>query len=283
MNILSRNKVLATGIALILLTNVIVIGGAMYNRSGEPEAVLTLSERELSLRNWNQKENSGLSLGLDWRGQYYDNLELLGPGKLRELGYKLIDSDDRQENSQYARKQLPRAAWIVLEFDGASYQAAVQEAEGRYQEEKRLLPGNEDSETQEKRLKSAEENLEWLKESSSRLYAIDAGLDPAQLRQRYPDRSHYIVTAGIVNITYDYDSNNRERIKGYISDINVDSIHIPLEHRVVFDSLPERQYRKRDPYYYSQPVFKPRYQVKLAYGRRYEPWIVNVEKSGNRE
>ena len=276
MNVLSRNKVLAAGIALILLTNVIVIGGALYNRSGEPDAVLVLSERELSLRSWDRKENSGLSLILNWRGNYYDAQTWLGPEKLRELGYKLIDSDDRHAISKYVSKQLPRAAWVVLEFDGASYQAAIQEAQDRYQEEQRLLPDDEDSKTQKFRLEDAEQNLEWIKQSSSRLYAIDAGLDPVQLRQRYPDRSHYIVTSGIVKLSYDYDENTRERLRGYISDINVNSIHIPLEHRAVFDSLPETKYRKRGPYH--QRVFEPRYQVELAYGRRYEPWIVRVER-----
>jgi len=39
-----KRKALTMGVVLILLTNAIVIGGALYNRSGEPVAQLVLTD-----------------------------------------------------------------------------------------------------------------------------------------------------------------------------------------------------------------------------------------------
>ncbi len=56
-------------IALIVLTNVVVLAGVVYNRSGEPDAVVQLTERELSwLKRWDvtDKEDTGIYLKLKW-------------------------------------------------------------------------------------------------------------------------------------------------------------------------------------------------------------------------
>jgi len=51
---------LIAALALIVLTNVIVLATVRHNRSGEPDATVTLTERELRL--WsNSKENSAVS------------------------------------------------------------------------------------------------------------------------------------------------------------------------------------------------------------------------------
>ena len=103
MNILSKNKVLIAGIGLILLTNIFVISGAMYNRSGESDAILDLTERELTMNDWNREENSGLSLQLNWN-QYihdYNNYYRLKSEQLAALGYDLIDSEDNDVIRQY--------------------------------------------------------------------------------------------------------------------------------------------------------------------------------------
>ena len=57
------------GLALITGVNAIALGGVAYNRSGEAESTLRLSERELRAPyKWSgSKENSGLALHLDWR------------------------------------------------------------------------------------------------------------------------------------------------------------------------------------------------------------------------
>ena len=280
MNILSRNKVLAAGTALILLTNIYVIAGALWNRAGEPDAALDLSERELTLRDWNLNENSGLTLALNWNGYYdlynsgiQDKDRWLDAEKLQELGFELIPTDDPARAWKYTSKQLPRQVWIVLEFDGPAYQAALKAAEEKAREEERLLGNDASSSTQAYRLEDAGNQLLWLQHTASRLYAVDAGLDPSQLRQRYPDRSRYIVASGLVRIGYD--DRDGGRITGYITEISVTAIHVPLAHRAVFDTLPPLEYIGDSTSYYPR-AYHPRYQVKLAYGRRYEPWIMGV-------
>ena len=56
-----------TALLLLLVVNGIVLGGVYYNRSGIPEATLTMTERELPLAyNYRHKENSGVTLRLNW-------------------------------------------------------------------------------------------------------------------------------------------------------------------------------------------------------------------------
>ena len=47
MNKWTRGHTLAIGIALIVLTNAVALGGVWWNRSATPESALTLSQREL--------------------------------------------------------------------------------------------------------------------------------------------------------------------------------------------------------------------------------------------
>ena len=65
----SRRRTLFAGLALILVVNGFVLSGVALNRTGEPESLVQLSERELQLpyRGWNSKENSGVELSLRWR------------------------------------------------------------------------------------------------------------------------------------------------------------------------------------------------------------------------
>src|SRR4030067_1545641 len=59
---------LIAGSVLILLTNAVALVGAAYNRSGDPESRLHLSQRELQNYRWNEiRDNSGITLTLNWR------------------------------------------------------------------------------------------------------------------------------------------------------------------------------------------------------------------------
>ncbi|MEM7027261.1 MAG: DUF4824 family protein [Pseudomonadota bacterium] len=272
---LFRYKPLIFGLALIILTNVIVITGALGNRAGEPDAALRLSERELSLRTWGRKENSGISLNLNIHRNYYrgysDRDNWLIGDKLKELGFKLIESEKHDETNRYVRKTLPKEVYIVLEFNGDAYRDAVVEAEEKRLEQENLLRGQLDSKEQQAELEAAELHLSRTKYSLSRLFAIDAGLEPEALRQQYPDKAKYIITSGMVKLSTRYDSEEKKsRIRGYISKIHITDIHVPLEHRMLFDNLSERERGENN-------VRLPRYRVELAYGQRYEPWVVSVE------
>jgi hypothetical protein len=68
MKILSSSRTLfALGFILLVATNLVVLAGVLLNRSAEPEALMTLTERELPLPFRLHKENSGLALRIAWR------------------------------------------------------------------------------------------------------------------------------------------------------------------------------------------------------------------------
>ena len=93
------------------------------------------------------------------------------------------------------------------------------------------------------------------------LFAIDAGLDAGKLRAQYPDRSRYIIMQGQVRVT--------SAAGGRITGLSIKEVNVPLEYRRVFEPLQANNNFRRDP-------VPPRYAIKLAFGRRLEPWIVDV-------
>ena len=106
------NRPLWLGLGLILASNAIAPAGVWYNRSGEPQAQLQLSEREIQLPydSWLRgEENSGLRLQLAWR-EADATWSWLDEAKLRELGFAPSDLGRGAE----------RPLWLVLELDGPS-------------------------------------------------------------------------------------------------------------------------------------------------------------------
>ena len=62
------HKLILACVSLLLLSNVVVLAGVAYNRSGEPLASIELTERELPLRvTYNSTDDdSGTALSLKW-------------------------------------------------------------------------------------------------------------------------------------------------------------------------------------------------------------------------
>ncbi|MFP8981388.1 DUF4824 family protein, partial [Pseudomonas aeruginosa] len=64
----NRRNALIAGSLLLLAANLAALGGVAWNRSGEAESKLVLSQRELQ-RNWSygfwSEENSGVELRLE--------------------------------------------------------------------------------------------------------------------------------------------------------------------------------------------------------------------------
>ena len=66
----TQKWLLGTGALLLVATNAVALIGAAYNRMDPPEAVLTLTERELGAQSywmWPESENSGLNVELQIR------------------------------------------------------------------------------------------------------------------------------------------------------------------------------------------------------------------------
>lgn len=290
---------LISTIVLIVLTNVVVLAGVAYNRSGEPDATVQLTERELHLqKRWNitDKEDTGLYLTLKWNMPGYHNYSYdynwehrkhtwLNQQKLADLGFNTDFPLEDKKASRYYSRQLPRQAYVVLEFDGDSYKNWLKEARKHIEETKQELI----EEKKEKKKKDLENNIRSYEQkivTQSHLFAVDAGRDTQALRKRYSDQSKYIITPAVFDISLNYIPRKKDEPKsipkpylsGWVRSISIPQIHVTSDYRSFFISdikTHTKTYLPRD-----KPLsnLEPRYQVTLNYGQRYEPWIVDVQK-----
>lgn len=278
----SPRLALAVAAALIVATNAFVLSGVVYNRSGAPEATLRLTERELAVPyEWGiATEKSGTSLELTWRvappaserhARYYEHgwgvARWLTSSKLTELGFKLPTFDATGVANALEWRHKEREVYLVLEMDGGDYKDAVLAARERLDREEAAVARGERGNTAEL-AKSAREALDRELTSSSRLFAIDAGLDAQALRDRYADRSRFAVVAGRVRPAVSGEEGKRQ-VLGYVRALSVQRINVSLELLQVFDALsPTRNY--------GRDAQRPRFEATVAYGRRLEPWLISA-------
>ena len=280
-----NTKILIAGLAIIIVTNVVALAGVAYNRSGQPGTQIELTERELAMpyRYYGMfKENTGLGLRIKCRlegDSYYGYGNCNGipkwfdREKLVELGFKLQPLQDKDAGRYAWEKKLPHKAYIVLEHDGAAHQRALVKAEQELNAQLQLLGDNPNKEEFEKRVKAAKDKLEGEQGYFSRLFAIDAGSDKTKLRKRYPASSHYLIMQALIKPSwYGNGKGKNGEWKGRITKLLINTINVPLEHRAVFELLEPDQINR------NQDQVTPRYKVSLAFGKRSEPWVIDVEE-----
>ncbi len=272
----TRTHALAGGVGLILLVNAVALGGVAWNRSGEPESVLPLSQREL-LRNssWHN-ENSGLSLRLYWRTPTRDEsmrhnrgwLPAIDAQKMEKLGFAMPAQVDDDSAPRFGRQQS-RDALLVLELDGPLHQREVQLTRKRL-DEARLAA---DAAPQNARLADERDfirrELDSEEKTDTRLLLKDVGLDLQALRAQYPDRQRYLIVHGRVRPISNY-YQHVWTLGGTASSIGTDSINVPHQWRERLDRVLSRPARTADGT--AQP-----YVAEVAFGRRLEPWIERIE------
>lgn len=268
-------KILIAGLAIIIVTNVVALGGVAYNRSGEPDAVIELTERELSIPYnffWDN-ENTGLSLELDCQ-DCRGNPDWFDRDKLIELGFEpsAYPEDDEVYSGQ-DENDLSRGAYLVLEFDGKTHKRAVETALKYLVEKQAQLADTPDDEELKAGVEYAESELYNEKNSYSRLYAIDAGIDRVKLREAYPDGGKYIIVQAQISQSWEFAENDKKKWVGHIEGLLIESVNIPLEYRTVFDGL-----EKPDSYYEDVDNWLPGYKATIAFGKRLEPWVIAVER-----
>lgn len=263
------SRTLMAGSALILLVNAVALSGAAYNRSGEPESRLRLTQRELQHSQWaRMKDNSGITLTLNWRVAredaaqqidfglgYYDGgwgtPAWLDQAKMSELGFDVagMSGSDLQ-----AKKMQSREVLLVLELDGQAWRQALQRASAYAEQTKALLATNPEFDEFKQKAKTAEENYQREAQTNSRLFVVDAGLDLPKLRAAYPDRARYAIVHGLIRPQVRKEK-NAMRITGNISELFAGHINVPLDYRQVFETAAP-------------------YEVTVAFGKRLEPWVV---------
>lgn len=281
MNKWTRNHTQAIGIALIVLTNAVALGGVWWNRSATPESALTLSERELGLpwRSLRFAEDSGLSLNLNWRvgdreaGEFVSGVtfnggtpEWLDAAHMAALGFTPGDLASDRGRRRYTR-QLPREAILVMELGGPTWQRALARARENAGRHAAAAAANAGSKQFADRARQANDELAREESSNSRLFVIDAGLDTRQLREKYPDRNRFLLLRGTVRPAVRDRGDNAPQATGYVSRIGTGRIHVPYTLRGPLDSARA----------IGEPGGVDRFTVELLVGRRLEPWIVDVK------
>jgi hypothetical protein len=288
------------GAAVVLAANLAVLGTAGWNRSGDPESRLELTERELALPLWRDRDDSGLVLTLVLgdrppaavaRAAWFRNERLvpfehgwLNAAKLGELGFDLRAIEAAARNAPPGGGEVlasPRSAFLVLEYDGdvwrswlAARQAAVAALRGQVE------LGLEDR----GKLSAAEALLAIDSTSRSRLMPVDAALDPVPLRARYPDRSRHAVVPGFIAVRASVAEGSTVAFRGTIERVAVDGITVPrrllplLEPLVPTGTESEVDRLAREDAAASRwpEPSPPRYRATVAYGRHLDPWLVDV-------
>jgi len=233
-------------LALILLVNVIILAGVRYNRGGEPDAVVTLTERELHL-GARDKENSGVSLQLELQSnhnKWSESSPWFDRKKLQEVGFACNLPIDTKEAEQYYQKQLPRQSYVVLEYEGQAWD------DWQVAQKKQLMElETQVSEGQKKKelLDSMRKRFNWEMVGGSRLFSVDVGNDPAKLRQRYPEQKKYIITPAQVRLRLlAADETGKLRkpvLSGYVDEILTATINVPRDRQGVLAFLkPEEKF-----------------------------------------
>jgi hypothetical protein len=286
-------------IGLLVLVNAIVLAGIAYNRSGEPAATITLTERELPLISYyryDDRENTGLSLRLDWsngkpwpvailQGKSAEDLETVwfDKAKLESIGFdcSLPVNDPKAEN--HYQRMLPRKTFVVLEYEGPAWEAWIEKARKDLAEEEMKA---QTGATTQVHLEGARSYFNRESLTHSRLFAIDAANDVRALRLKYNKSGRYLILPATVRLDYDlpytddYKKKGPPRLLGQIAEILNSIIYIPKNHRPILEKLLRDSRKNTNDGYesYGERKRAPAYEVKLNIGKRAGPWVVSIRE-----
>ena len=282
-SLLSSRGLFIMGFVLLIASNIFVLTGVALNRSGDPDALVELTERELKLPAYIPRENSGVSLRLEWRvlgdaveneyGYYghWTHPQWFTADKLAELGVDVKAFENFRKDFDAYKEPIAKEVFIVLENNSALHTIAIERARNAYEKAEEQSANRPDDKNLAEKAERIKEQYEREQIERSRLFAVDAGLDPETLRKKYADTAKYIISKGLIKPSRTYKKGN-EKVVGHISNLSIENIHVPLDHRKIFDEMMAEKKARMD------TITPPRYSVQLAYGGRLEPWIVSVNK-----
>jgi hypothetical protein len=267
MSFIKKNRTLLFGLVIIILTNSVVLLGVAYNRKSPTESTLLLSERELQ-NTYQDIDNSGIALNLQWQVLEYEGLEYpvknqsytwysysrnaywLNDEKLKSLGFNVKPSVNMANGIRKYNQVNDREVFFVLELDGPAYQRSLQQV-------KAWAVRGESKELASDEIKRAEQQ-------ASRLFVVDADNNADSLRQKYPNRKQYAIVKGLVGADW-LTIKEQPVLRAYIANVSIPQLHVAKPYDAVFSRSAK-----------SDEALK--YRVNVAFGQRYEPWIVGVEK-----
>lgn len=259
------NRGLLVATVTLVVANLLILGGVMRNRAGNPDAVVRLSEREL--KHWGDQSEGAeeiLNLKLRWTmATAPDGAVWFDRARLEALGVTGLPAADdtiriygwREPSRQgFAVLELAGPAWVRWE---AARQAAADSTAAMREVAMDALPDD------------AKPLMMGVDTAATRLMVVDFGLDPEALRQQYPERSRYL----ILPATYrpDVTPATRDssgaitalgRVEGRISELLPGSVHVP---RPLRDSLLGLGATRNDS--------TTHFEVTLKVGQKWEVWV----------
>ncbi len=239
--------------ALVMATNLGAWGAAASNRSGEPDAVLDLTEREMRLPA-KEAENTSLALGLVFKRVQHGPVTGSGRPQFEDAGWfdraklQAIGFDCRlpmtPENARHYRTQPPRSTFAALEYEGETWRAEIQAA----RETDPLL--------------------------DTHLVAVDVDNDPAALRKRHPDRRRVAIVRATAMLQFVSNPGRPPFLMGRVTQALPGEINVPRQWRPVLEGFQAALAPRAGP----APLHEPRFRVTVKWGTRFEPWIAGVER-----
>lgn len=261
-------KYLLIGLTILIGTNLAALGGVAYNRISEATAQLTLTERELSLpyNSGAQKENSGISLSINWRTPtgnnatyypYHSRDVNLTKVELLALGFTQTDNKD---NYWIESREL----YWAFEFDGALHKAEIKKANEKYQAALATYE-EQPNDTNSRKKTEYNESLDKEIKSNSRLFFIEASAEYESLANKFSGQQNILIVKGLAKPYY---NNNDNTYSLLLKHLSVRNIMVPFEFAEVMSNL--KRVDRRD-------ITPPRYAVDVSWGSRLEPWIIDVK------
>ena len=258
------NRGLLVAGAVLLLANGVILVNVARNRAGNPDAVIRLTERELrTVGTLEEGAEVLLDLRLNWETAdgptggpaWFDR------ARLEALGVTDLPAADDTTWMPHCCEST-RPAYAVLELAGPAWE--------RWAATEQLRRDVADSVRRAKGVDSTQPP--WLASEGAavtRLMAVDIGPDPWALRQRYPDRSIYL----ILPATYRTDIRPPAHdtagavvaptvVAGRIVELLPGMVHVP---RPLRDSLLSLGAAKNDS--------TRRFAVNFKVGKRWEGWV----------
>ena len=260
-------------VIVVIVANAASLAFVAANRAGEPDAMLTVTERELRLAHASDRD-SAQRLDLDVRAgnrwliqSSTGELAWLTVEKLAALGFdcrppRATTVSDLQWSGSCG---LARRAFVAIEYEGSAWSRI---ADALRRERDKTLQTVDRNESATAAARSIDQQIRY----GSRLVAVDASLDADSLRRMYADRRRFMILPATISAWISVD---RRKDPSARPDVGADV-------RVLTTSLiaPVR-YRDRlvrlGPSPYGTLENEPRYSVTLIVGRRHEPWIQSID------
>lgn len=258
--------------ALVVASNLGAFGLAALNRSGQPEAVLELTERELRLPA-KQADNTALLLALVF-DRPHDAAILRPPdpgwfdlAKLQSIGYD-CSAPVTLETASHYRAMPPRSTYAVLEYEGETWRRQI--AEPPPESLDRPQAGGPGAAGAQRTVMPSESVEDRLRQSH--LVAIDVGNGPARLRTRYPDRRRAVIVEATAMLQFIANPGRAPFLTGRVTSVRPSEFNVAREWRSLLEGLQTERNTSPEPL----ALHEPRYRVTVKWGRNLEPWIADV-------